>query len=470
MAKPTPPAIAGLPVLGNMLDFMRNRTGLLEQGYQQYGPLFSIKLGPKHVAVVAGEEAQHTFFTATDKALRMDKAYGPLRAMFGEIAFTASPETYNEQRHILHAPFKGGKMPGYVQVMQQEIQQWLDALGETGQIDLSRSLMPLVQNVAAHAIMGLDFRQRVGREFWDLYEDLHNGLDMALPPNLPLPKFRKRDQAKAKMHAMLNPIINEHRQAGDKYDDMLQDFATATYKDGRPVENEIIIGLITALMFAGHETTVGQAAWTVVELLRHPEYRKLTQADLDQYLPYGKPIRVETLAQLQHIEWAVHETTRMHPSASTIFRYAEEEVEIGDYRIPKGWLVMLNTELAQRLPEVFSNPNQFDPLRFAPDREEDKKHRFTITGFGGGVHKCTGMNFANNEMMVITSLLFQQFDLELLTPDPRPSTGLGFNSPEQALIAYRRKKNLEAISPEVMAQAIAAGCPHLTQLQVENPS
>jgi sterol 14-demethylase len=459
--------MAGAPVIGNMLEFARDRNRLLKRGFKQHGPVFSIRLGPKNVVVLTGEEAQEAFFSNTDKALRMDKAYTFLRASFGDVAFAASPESYFAQRHILHAPFKGNKMPGYVRIMNQEIQLWLDSLGESGEIDIAQALVSPIQKVAAHAIMGKDFRDRMGDEFWGLYMDLSRALDPVLPPDLPLPKFRRRDRAKLKMREILTPIIAQRRAAQEPHEDMLQEFATATYKDGRPVEDEVIVGIIMGLMFAGHETTVGQAAWTIVELVRHPSYLLRVLAELERTLPYGKPIDLATLGELNHVLWAVHETTRMHPSADMIMRYVEEEIEIGEYRIPAGWLALLSSTLGHNMPDVFANPDSFDPLRFAPGREEDKHHRYAITGFGGGIHKCTGMNFANNEMMVIVALLLQQFDLELLTPNVQTRYNDGASRPKDAIIRYRRKPQ-PAITPELMEQAVAAGCPHLTKLAAEN--
>ncbi|MBX3064888.1 MAG: cytochrome P450 [Anaerolineae bacterium] len=460
--KPTPPQMNGLPVIGNVMEFMKDRTALLQRGYRQFGSIFSIKLGPKPVAVLFGEEAQEAFFAHTDKELRMDKAYGLLRASFGDIAFAAPPETYFAQRHILHAPFKGQMMAGYISIMNEEVQKWLDGLGDSGEIDITNRLIPLIQNVAGHAIMGKEFHDRMGQEFWALYADIGKALDPVLPPNLPLPKFQRRDRAKAKMHEILKPLIAERRASPDQHDDMLQVYATATYKDGRPVEDEVIIGIITALMFAGHETTVGQTAWTILELLRHPAYLAHLYSEVAQVMPYaGKPVDASTLMQLNYVRWAVDETTRLHPSADMIMREADSEIEIGNYRIPAGWLVLLSSTLAQQLPETFRDPERFDPLRFAPDRAEDKQHRFTITGFGGGVHKCAGMNFANNEMAIITAKLFQQYELELLSNDVQITYTEGASRPKNAIVRYRRKPRA-AIPVDVMAQAVAAGCPHIS--------
>jgi sterol 14-demethylase len=358
-------------------------------------------------------------------------------------------------------------MPGYVRIMNEEVQIWLDSLGDYGEIDIAKALVSPIQKVAAHAIMGKDFRDQMGDEFWALYTDLGKAIDPVLPPNLPLPKFHRRDRAKVRMREILTPIITHRRTTQDTHEDMLQEFATATYKDGRPVEDEVIVGIIMGLMFAGHETTVGQAAWTVVELARHPSYLLRVLGELERVLPFGKPVDIATVAELNHVLWAVHETTRMHPSADMILRYVEEEVEIGDYRIPAGWLVLLSSTLGHNMPDIFANPDAFDPLRFAPGREEDKHHRYAITGFGGGIHKCTGMNFANNEMITIAALLFQQFDLEMLTPNVQTNFNDGAARPKDAIIRYRRKPR-PAITPELIHQAAAVGCPHMATLVTES--
>ena len=123
-----------------------------------------------------------------------------------------------------------------------------------------------------------------------------------------------------------------------------------------------------------------------------------------------------------------------------MMRVVEEDMEVGDYQIPKGWLMQVATDVAHNLPELWDNPQQYDPLRYAPDRAEHKQDSFAMIGFGGGLHKCTGMNFANNEMMVITAMLFTQFEVELLTPSPSIEHGLGANRPTKTWIRYKRKR------------------------------
>jgi sterol 14-demethylase len=134
----------------------------------------------------------------------------------------------------------------------------------------------------------------------------------------------------------------------------------------------------------------------------------------------------------------------------------DEAIEVGGYRIPAGWKVQVSAEVAHRLPDWFESPDTYDPLRFAPGRAEDKADRFSLIGFGGGGHKCMGMNFANNEIAVITALLLQQFELELITRDPGIARGVGANKPMPAIVRYRRKP---ASATAARAESATAGCP-----------
>lgn len=437
----TPPRLSGgIPLLGHALEFRNNHAELLERGYQECGLVFSIQLGNQNVAVLLGPELQQEFFLQTDKTLNMSEPYRFLRAMFGEVAFVASHETYVRQRPILYEPFRGAKMGRYVQVMQQEVQKWLDTLDDEGEFELTEAITHVVQQVAGHAMMGEDFMNRVGDEFWELYGVLNAGLDPMLPPHWPLPKFKRRDAARERMIEILRPVIAERRANPDAYDDFLQDFVNKPDAEGNPADDDTIINLLLGLMFAGHETTAGQAAWTIILLLQHPDYLERVQQELTQSFPPGTEVNGRVMREWQHLAWAVRETERLRPSADMLMRVADEDIELGGFHIPAGWLVMVVPGVAHRLSFLFDDPEEFDPLRYAPGRVEDGQHRFSLIGFGGGTHKCAGMSFANNEMMVIAALLFQQFEVELLTLDPKVVLGMGAAKPSETWIRYRRKE------------------------------
>ena len=450
MTKPTPPIVSGaLPVLGHAAEFQRNRPDLIRRGFVEHGGVFSLKLANQNVAVVIGPDHQKKFFMETDGRLSIQEPYQFLKAMFGEALFLAPHDKYLQQRPLVQELFKREKMLHYVDVMQTVVQEWLDGLDDSGKMDITSEIGVLVQEVAGNCFLGPEVHQAIGREFWDLYIDVGKALDPLLPPDLPLPKFIKRDKAKARMTEILGPIIAERRTNPHKYDDFLQDIINKAGEGDEPIDEEMVRNLLVALMFAGHETTAGQAAWTLIFLLQDPAYLQKVLDEIEAIAPAGVHIDPKRMVQLDHIAWAVREVERLRPSADMLMRVVKEDIEFGNYLIPEGWLVQVAQEIAHKLPSQFAQPETFDPLRFAPDRAEDKAHRFGLIGFGGGTHKCTGMNFANNEMIIITALMLRQFEIELVTQDTKILRGLGANKPTKTIVRYRRRE--PALAEPVLA-------------------
>lgn len=446
-----PPVLPSLPLVGHAMAFNNDRINLLWRGYRELGPLFTLHLGPQPMVVMLGPDYQQFFFNETDKTLSMDKPYRALAAAFGRVAFLASPEVYQDQRPLLVSAFKQEKMRHYLKVMQREAGVWLDGLGEAGEFEVVGAFNRLVQTIAGFALMGEDFQGRVGREFWELYTILGETLDFVIPPDWPTPSNLRRDRAKAQMRAILAPIIAERRQHPERYDDFLQDFINTKLRSGHLASDETVGDLLRGLMFAGHETTVGQTAWTVIELARHPAYAARMEAEIAAHLPAGQPFEASAFRGLQHLAWAVREIERLHPSADILMRLTAQDVEVGGYHIPKGWLVLVSPSVAHRLPEWFAEPERFDPLRFAPPREEDQKHRFALFGFGGGLHKCMGMNFANTEIMTITAMLWQNYTLTLVDENPAVNYGLGAPRPTPTRVRYQRRPSPLTLAPAALA-------------------
>ncbi|MCZ6635227.1 MAG: cytochrome P450 [bacterium] len=460
MQQSTPPAMPGLPIIGNMLEFYKDRSGLLRRGYEALGSVFSIRLGPKRVAVLIGSDYHQLFFGETDHKLSAQPVYQFLVPMLGEpVGTAADPEICSEHRLIFAELFKSEKMADHVQVMSQEVQTWLDTLGESGRFELVETFERVTKHIAGHAFMGHAFRHRMGDEFWQLFRDLCAAINPLLPPYLPLPSFIRRDRAKRKLHKMLGPLIAERRANPGSHKDFLQTLIEAKQTDGRPLKDITIISIVILLIFAGNQTTSNQASWALIQLLQNPNYLQSVLAEQKNVLSPGQQPTLGTLRQLQHISWALKETERLHPVPDILLRYNTKAYEAGEYHIPAGWLTLVSPPIAHQLPEIFQDPQCYDPLRFAPGREEDRQHPFALMGFGGGAHKCMGMNFALNTMTVTIAMLLQQYHLELLTPNPQPSPArMLATRPGACWIGYRRRATGDPVAP-VHTPAIET-CPH----------
>ncbi len=439
MTTQTPPVLSGgMPLIGHLREFRTDPVTLMKRGYEQHGNVFAIRMLNSTIAIVSGAENNRTYFMETDKALNVNEPLEFLRQAFGEAAITSPPEKYKNERPLLQSLFSRAKMVGYIRAMQAEVEAWIEQLGEAGTINISDEMIQLTKAVAGHAFIGPSYKDELPSAFWDDYTVISRSIDPILPPNWPLPKFIRRDRARERMLTVFHQIVGARLANPDQYEDMIQLLATTPLKDGTMLTVDQIAEWFLGLMFAGHETTAGQAAWTVIQLLQNPAYLATVQGEIDRFVPVGTQIDGGVMRHLTHIYLAINETTRMRPSAEILFRLVKEPLELDGYTIPVGWRLMVNAANSHNEATAFSNPEQYDPLRFSSERGEGK-NSFKIMGFGGGMHKCTGMNFAKNEMAIIVALLLQQFDLELLTPNPTIYRGLGASRPSEALIRYRRK-------------------------------
>ncbi|MDX2138649.1 MAG: cytochrome P450 [Chloroflexota bacterium] len=435
MTNRTPPLVSGgFPVIGHTFEFARDRDALFRRGFEEHGNVFSFQLMGKPFAVVTGAANNKLFYGETDKALNMDEAYDFLRATFGDILFVAGQERYQNERPLLQTLFRHDKMARYVNAMRAEVQRWLDSLGDSGEVNISAAMLPLTQMVAGHAFIGANFRDELPDSFWADYQSLSAAIDPLLPPNLPLPKFFRRDRARARMRSVFAQLIARRREHPEQYDDLITLIQTTPLKDGTFMKDEDITTLFIGLLFAGHETTAGQAGWTIIQLLQHPDYLRLVQDEIAAHVTPDMDPR--GLSKLEHIYWAIDETTRMYPSADIQMRMVKAPLTVESYQVEPGWGMVVNAANSHFQADVYTQPEQYDPLRYT---RGEGGGAFEIVGFGGGMHKCTGMNFAKNEMAVITMLLFQQFDLELVTTDIHIQRGVGANRPSAAWVKYRRK-------------------------------
>jgi cytochrome P450 len=91
---------------------------------------------------------------------------------------------------------------------------------------------------------------------------------------------------------------------------------------------------------------------------------------------------------------------------------AGERDEIEGYVITERALLLYSPYVTHRLPELWENPDAFDPERFTPERVA-KRPRFAYIPFGDGPRQCIGNNFAQMEAHLILAMVAQRYSLRL---------------------------------------------------------
>jgi sterol 14-demethylase len=212
---------------------------------------------------------------------------------------------------------------------------------------------------------------------------------------------------------MVSAIIERRRSGGIAGEDFTQTLMESKYSDGTPLTDHEIAGILIAAMFAGHHTSSVTTAWSLLELVREPDYYGKVCNEIRARFVGNEAYSFEAMRDLERTEWAIKEALRIHPPLFMLFRAAMEDCEIYGYRIRKGDWVSVAPIVAHREESVFKNSLAYDPDRYGPGREEDRRP-FAYISFGGGRHKCLGNAFAILQMKVIMAVLLNNYDFELV--------------------------------------------------------
>ncbi|MDE2436753.1 MAG: cytochrome P450 [Sphingomonadales bacterium] len=459
---PLPLLDGGTPLIGHLAQFFRDPVAVLKRGYRSKGRLFALNLMGRTMNVMLGPEHNRFFFEETDKLLSIRESMPFFLKMFSPDFYSfAEMDEYLRQRAIIMPRFKAASMKQYVPVMTEETMALVGRLGDEGEFDLIPTLGPVVMDIAAHSFMGREFHEKLGHRFFDLFRDFSAGMEFVLPLWLPTPKMIRSQRAKKKLHAILQDWIDKRRAAPLDPPDFFQTMIETKYPDGRPVADETIRHLILLLVWAGHETTAGQVSWALADLLQNPDYLATIRTELAAVLggSDGSDLSWEQAIAMEKMDLSLRETERLHPVAFILSRKATQDIERDGYRIRKGDFVLLAPSVTHRMEETFRDPDRFDPERFNPANPDAQIESNSLIGFGGGVHRCAGVNFARMEMKVVLAILLQHYEMELID-EVRPISGAGTYWPAQPCrVRYRKRARNGAPATDVAALARAAGCP-----------
>jgi sterol 14-demethylase len=438
-----PPLAGGLPLVGHTVEFIRSTIGLLMRAQRENGEIAAFQVFNRRMVAVFGPEAHEAVFRAPDTVLSPSEAYKIMTPVFGkDIVYDAPPEKMAEQLKMLLPALKDKRMRTYGEAVVYETEQNIRPWGEAGVIDFVDFCRVLTNFTSSRCLLGKEFREGMTEEFAAVYHDLEKGVTPLayINAHLPIPSFRKRDRARVRMVEMITRIVSDRRRDQRTGEDFLQTLMESRYSDGRPLTENEITGMLLAGMFAGHHTSSVTTAWTLIELLRNRDYLARVVEEIDRVFGNGTPVSHAALRELGVTENAVKEALRLHPPLFMLVRVAKEDFVYKEWFVKKGSWIIISPTVSHRMNEVFADADRFDPDRFAPPREEDKRD-FAYISFGGGRHKCLGNAFAILQIKAILALLLGQYDFEL-AGDPIDSDfhGLVVGPKEPCRVRYRKRE------------------------------
>ena len=287
-------------------------------------------------------------------------------------------------------------------------------------------------DIACKLLIGLDNGSHT--KLGELFESWCAGL-FSLPINMPWTAFGKAWRSREKLLTEIETLIrarqtllqgNPERPETDALDIMLN---ARDEETGEGLSIEELKDQVLLLLFAGHETLTSAIASFCLLTAQNPDVLAKAYAEQSQFA--AQPLTLELLKQMTYLDQVIKEVMRLVPPVGGGFREVLRDCEYGGFTIPKGWATLYQINSTHSDSDVFPNPKDFDPDRFAPDA--DKRKPFSHVPFGGGLRECLGKEFARLEMKVFAARLLRDYQWTLLpdqdlsmkiVPTPKPRDGL----------------------------------------------
>jgi cytochrome P450 len=435
-----------MPMALQTLAMMTRQRPFLERARRRYGNMFSVNIYGLGRMVILADPAliKHTF-TADAKTLHAG-SQSPLRKVLGNHSLLGIDEEYHlEQRRLLLPPFKGQRMKVYESMIEQiavdEIERW--PAGEP--FETTGTFQRITLRAILQAVFGA-----TGRQLHELEELLppwtDQGQHLSRFPQLhkdlgPLSPWGRFLRLRAKVDAILDELIEDARRdpALAERSDVLALMVQARREDGSPMTNAEIRDQLVTMLAAGHETTAHTLGWAVERLTRNPEVLDRLVAEVDA--GEGKAYRDATIREVQ----------RMRPVVSFAGRHTQKPFEVGGYRLPKGVLIGLSAGLTHYDPQLYAEPERFNPDRFY----EKLPETYSWIPFGGGIRRCIGATFAHMELDVVLRVMLQRVTLQPTTaPDEAwKFKGVAWSPGSGGRVTVHRRAVREPAAPEVAAAA-----------------
>lgn len=171
--------------------------------------------------------------------------------------------------------------------------------------------------------------------------------------------------------------------------------------------------LIT-FFIAGQETTANSLAFTLYEILRNPDIEAKILIEIqDAVLGEKDYVDFEDLAKLKYLSQVLQEGLRKFPVATGPQRELKKDITVGGYRIPKGDSIATSSYFFSYNPDIWKNPDLFDPERFNSPQKIPNFNMLYFP-FSIGPRNCIGQTFAKFESKVILARVLRKFQFRLL--------------------------------------------------------
>ena len=385
------PPVPRMPRGLGALAFVVSRRRTVNRLTRGYGRAITIRVPVFGNAVVISDPALAKQIFTTSPELLHNIQPNLSRLLGKGSVFGLEGAAHRRRRKLLTPPLHGKSIASYERIVEEETLREIATWPDGVEFATLEPMMRVTLNVILRAVFGAE-----GEELQRLRDLLPKwvtlGSRLAVLPTPAHPRGRWNPWARLAGYrrdyeGLIDNLIARARQDPDFENraDVLSLFLRSTYDDGTAMTRGEIGDELLTVLAAGHETTASTLGWVFERISRHPDVlaRLVEEADGSD-----NTFRQATIFEVQRNRTVIDFAGR---------HVATPMYELGEYRIPQGFSIMVSLSQLHQNPDVYPHPERFDPQRFV----DDKPNTFAWVPFGGGTRRCVGAAFANMEMDVV---------------------------------------------------------------------
>ena len=292
------------------------------------------------------------------------------------------PPDHTRLRRLVSRAFTPRAVEAWRDRITGVVDELIDGLSERDHFDLIEDFAYPIPAVVIAEMMGVPPDDR------DRFKDWSDDVMILVFGARGVGDRRARaQQGLVELAAYLGDLVTHYRQ--HPADNIISNLVEVSEGDDSLQDPEIVANCVLFL-FGGHETTTNLIGNGIRVLLNHPDQLQKLRDDLSLIKP------------------AVEEILRFDGPSKMEVRTLADQVEMGEKTLPAGDMVYLVQHAANRDPDAFDQPDQFDIAR------DPNNH----IGFGFGLHFCLGASVARLEGTIALEALVRRLPNLELGPEP----------------------------------------------------
>jgi enediyne biosynthesis protein E7 len=334
-----------------------------------------------------------------------------VKILLGNGIMTSEGGFWRRQRRMMQPSFHRRVIDQFGKLIHEVNQKyearWTAAAASGEPVNVSEDTSELTLEIVLRSIFGTDLdklERQMGQNPFEV---------VAKQSNRDL-KFAFQFRSLAKL--VLELIKTRHESDEEHFDFLSMLMLTTDRETGQPMGDRELIDEVLTLIVAGHETTAAALTWTWYLVTQHPEVAEALEAESDKHAADGV-LSLDAAESLSYTHQVLQESLRMYPPGWLLTRRSVEADELGGYAIAPRTDVFLSPYLLHRHPEFWSDPEKFQPERFA-GADAAERHKFAYIPFAVGPRHCIGENIAMFEMLVHMHAMTRRFRLKRATDEP----------------------------------------------------